>query len=171
MYERSIIIDLHRLPALRELVAFFLIEKLYRELKAAPEAPVDPRTNARELRTLLVIDEAHNYLPMNNLFLERLIREMRSKGLAVILLSQSPDDFAQKHFDYTELLEFVFVLKCVADRPGQIQKLIRCRLETAKGLAPRLANLPYPECFTKPLTRSGAEFYSHARGSVPHGVP
>jgi DNA sulfur modification protein DndE len=167
LYEQTLILDLHALPALRELVAFFVIEKLYRELKNAPEAPVDPKTNARELRSLLVIDEAHNYLPMNNHFLEKLIREMRSKGLAVVLLSQSPDDFAQKHFDYTELLEFVFVLKCVADRPNQIQKLIRCRTETAKMLAPRMANLPYPECFTKAMTRSGGEF-THMRAAQFH---
>lgn len=167
LFEQSLIIDLHALPALSELVAFFVIEKLYRELKEAPEAPVDPKTNARQLRTLLVIDEAHNYLPMNNHFLEKLIREMRSKGLAVVLLSQSPDDFAQKHFDYTELLEFVFVLKCVADRPQQIQKLIRCRSEIAKTLSPRLANLPYPECFTKALTRSAGEF-THMRAAQFH---
>jgi DNA sulfur modification protein DndE len=167
LYEQTLIVDLHVLPALRELVAFFVIEKLYRELKEAPEAPVDPKTNTRQLRTLLVIDEAHNYLPMNNPFLEKLIREMRSKGLAVILLSQSPDDFAQQHFDYTDLLEFVFVLKCVADRPNQIQKLIRCRAETAKMLTPRLANLPYPECFTKAMPRSGGEF-THMRANQFH---
>jgi DNA sulfur modification protein DndE len=167
MYDKTMIVDLHALPALRELVAFFIIEKLYRELKNAPEAPIDPKTNARELRTLLVIDEAHNYLPMNNHFLEKLIREMRSKGLAVVLLSQSPNDFAQKHFDYTELLEFVFVLKSVADKPHQIQKLIRCRAETAKTLAPRLANLPYPECFTKALTRSAGE-YTQMRAAQFH---
>jgi DNA sulfur modification protein DndE len=167
LYEQPLIVDLHALPALRELVAFFIIEKLYRELKSAPEAPIDPKTKSRELRTLLVIDEAHNYLPMNNHFLEKLIREMRSKGLAVVLLSQSPDDFSQRHFDYTELLEFVFVLKCVADKPNQIQKLIRCRAETAKMLAPRLANLQYPECYTKTLTRSGGE-YTHMRAAQFH---
>ena len=42
LYEQTLILDLHALPALRELVAFFVIEKLYRELKNAPEAPVDP---------------------------------------------------------------------------------------------------------------------------------
>lgn len=165
--EQTMVVDLHRLPALRELVAFFIIEKLYRELKDAPEAAVDPNTNARELKTLLVIDEAHNYLSKNNIFLEKLIREMRSKGLAVILLSQSPDDFDQKHFDYTELLEFVFVLKCTANRPQSIQKLIRCRLETARTIAPRLANLNYPECYTQARTRSGGE-YTHMRAAQFH---
>ena len=167
LYEQTLIIDLHPLPALRELVAFFVIEKLYRELKDAQEAEVDSRTGARQLRSILVIDEAHNYLPRNNIFLERLIREMRSKGLAIVLLSQSPDDFDQRHFDYTELLEFVFVMKCVATRPQQIQKLIRCRLETAKTIIPRLANLAYPECYTKALTRSSGEF-THMRAAQFH---
>src|SRR5438874_47271 len=165
--EQTLIIDLHELPALRELVAFFVIEKLYRELKNAPEAEVDSKTGARRLRSLLVIDEAHNYLPMNNIFLEKLIREMRSKGLGIVVLSQSPDDFDQRHFDYTELLEFVFVLKCVANRPQQIQKLIRCRLETAKTIVPRLANLVYPECFTQARTRSSGE-YTHMRAAQFH---
>ncbi len=106
-------------------------------------------------------------MPKNNIFLEKLIREMRSKGLAVVLLSQSPDDFDQKHFDYTELLEFVFVLKCTATRPQAIQKLIRCRLETARSIAPKLANLSYPECYTQARTRSGGE-YTHMRASQFH---
>jgi DNA sulfur modification protein DndE len=165
--EETLIVDLHALPALRELVAFCLIERLYRELKMCPDAPVDPKSNARELRTLLVIDEAHNYLPRNNIFLEKLIREMRSKGLAVVLLSQSPDDFDQKHFDYTELLEFVFVLKCTTNRPQHIQKLIRCKLETARTLAPRLANLAYPECYTQHRTASGTD-YTHLKAAQFH---
>jgi len=167
LLDQSLIIDLHTLPALRELVAFFIIERLYRELKTAPEAPVDPKTNARQLRTLLVIDEAHNYLPKNNMFLEKLIREARSKGLAIVLLSQSPDDFDQKHFDYSELLEFVFVLKCTTNRPQAIQKLIRCRIETARSIAPKLAILTYPQCYTQPRTRSGGE-YTHMRACQFH---
>jgi DNA sulfur modification protein DndE len=165
--EETLIIDLHALPALRELVAFCLIEKLYRELKAMPDAPVDSQTNSRQLRTLLIIDEAHNYLPRNNIFLEKLIREMRSKGLAVVLLSQSPDDFEQKRFDYTELLEFVFVLKCTTNKPQHIQKLIRCRLETAKNLVPKLSNLPYPQCYTQNRTDLGSD-YTHMKAAQFH---
>lgn len=165
--EETLVVDLHALPALRELVAFCVIEKLYRELKAMPDAPVDNRTNSRQLRTLLVIDEAHNYLPRNNIFLEKLIREMRSKGLAVVLLSQSPDDFEQKRFDYTELLEFVFVLKCTTNKAQHIQKLIRCRLETAKNLVPKLANLPYPECYTQTRVHLGSD-YTHMKAAQFH---
>ena len=66
--EETLVVDLHALPALRELVAFCVIEKLYRELKAMPDAPVDNRTNSRQLRTLLVIDEAHNYLATEQYF-------------------------------------------------------------------------------------------------------
>ena len=167
LIDETLIIDLHALPALRELVAFCVIEKLYRELKALPDAPVDSRTNSRQLRTLLVIDEAHNYLPRNNIFLEKLIREMRSKGLAVVLLSQSPDDFEQKRFDYTELLEFVFVLKCTTNKPQHIQKLIRCRIETARNLVPKLSNLPYPECYTQTRLNLGSD-YTHMKAAQFH---
>ena len=167
LVDETFVVDLHALPALRELVAFCLIEKLYREMKAMPDAPVDSRTNSRQLRTLLIIDEAHNYLPRNNIFLEKLIREMRSKGLAVVLLSQSPDDFEQKRFDYTELLEFVFVMKCTTNKPQHIQKLIRCRLETAKNLVPKLSNLPYPECYTQARVHLGSD-YTHMKAAQFH---
>ncbi len=92
---------------------------------------------------------------------------MRSKGLAVILLSQSPDDFEQKHFDYTELLEFVFVLKCTTTKAQHIQKLIRCKAETARSLAPKLANLPYPEGYTQHRTKSSGD-YTHLSVSQFH---
>jgi DNA sulfur modification protein DndE len=166
LLDRTLIIDLHTLPALRELVAFCLIERLYRELKVAGDSAVDSSSKARQLRTILVIDEAHNYLPRNNIFLEKLIREMRSMGLGVILLSQSPDDFDQKRFDYSELLEFVYVLKCTTNRPQHIQKLIRCKSETAKLLAPRLANLAYPECYTQ--GRGSSSDYLHMTAKQFH---
>ena len=65
------------------------------------------------MRTIIVIDEAHHYLrdKRRNRVLQKLIREIRSKGASVFLLSQSPDDYNQDEFDFTELLEFVFVLE------------------------------------------------------------
>lgn len=43
----------------------------------------------------IAIDEAHNYLPCKQPALEKLVREAASKGVAIILMSQSPDDFDQ----------------------------------------------------------------------------
>ncbi len=39
----------------------------------------------RTIRTILVIDEAHNYLSRRNIFLQRIIREGRSTGRGSVL--------------------------------------------------------------------------------------
>ena len=98
---------LHELPVLKELVAYLVIERLYKEMSAMP----DSRTagGRREIRMILAIDEAHNYLPHNNLFLQRIVREGRSKGVAVFFVSQSPADYEQKSFDFKEHLEFSLI--------------------------------------------------------------
>ncbi len=84
---------------------------------ALPRIDGDPDSNVadgvREMRTIIVIDEAHHFLKdkKRNAILERLIREIRSKGASVFLMSQSPDDYDQDNFDFTELLEFIFLLQ------------------------------------------------------------
>jgi DNA sulfur modification protein DndE len=41
------------------------------------------------IRTILVIDEAHNYFGQKNIFLQRIVREGRPKGMVVFFASQS----------------------------------------------------------------------------------
>jgi len=64
-------------------------------------------------------------------------------------------------------LEVVFVLKCTTNKAQHIQKLIRCRLETAKNLVPKLANLPYPECYTQTRVHLGSD-YTHMKAAQFH---
>lgn len=85
---RTLLIDLHAMPVLKELVAYLVIERLYKEMTVLPDSPVE--NSRRTIRAILVIDEAHNYLNQKNLFLERIIREGRSKGVVVFFASQSP---------------------------------------------------------------------------------
>ena len=78
---RSMLIDVHAMPVLKELVAYLVIERLYKEMATLPDSPV--AAGRRTIRTILVIDEAHNYLGQKNIFLQRIIREGRSKGVVV----------------------------------------------------------------------------------------
>lgn len=55
------------------------IERLYKEMASLPDSPVED--GQRTIRTILVVDEAHNYLSQKNIFLQRIIREGRSKGI------------------------------------------------------------------------------------------
>jgi DNA sulfur modification protein DndE len=158
LWRESLVVNLSPLPALKEIVAFLVIERLYREMAALPDAPIDQKTGVRQLRCILAIDEAHNYLPRRNVFLERLIREGRSKGFAVFLSSQSPNDYDQGDFNYAELLQFVLVLRCTAATARAVSELIRCPQQTARDLVPELANLEPFECVCNNLTQSARSY-------------
>jgi DNA sulfur modification protein DndE len=135
--ERTMVIDLHELPVLKELVAYLVIERLYKEMAALPDS--ETREGRRALRTVLVIDEAHNYLSQKNPFLQKIIREGRSKGVVVFFASQSPNDYTQKFFDFKELLEFSLIFQCEGVSAAAVQDLLGCSQRTAKDLQVELA--------------------------------
>ncbi len=147
LLEKTLVIDLHGLPVLRELVAYLVIEMIYREMCQMGDSSI--AENRRQIRTALVIDEAHNYLGHRNRFLEGTIREGRSKGVAVLLSSQSPDDFSPRGFDYRELIELLIAFQCEGASPVALQNLLGCTARTATVLATSLANLPPGEALTK----------------------
>ena len=134
---RSMLIDVHAMPVLKELVAYLVIERLYKEMTTLPDSPMTE--GRRGIRTILVIDEAHNYLGQKNIFLQRIIREGRSKGVIVFFASQSPNDYQQKFFNFQELLEFVFVFQCDGVSTGSVQDILGCSAKTAKDLQTEIA--------------------------------
>ena len=150
MSERTMIVDLHQLPVLKELVAYLVIERLYKEMAALPDSEV--RDGQRELRTILVIDEAHNYLSQRNPFLQKIVREGRSKGVVVFFASQSPNDYTQEFFDFNELLEFSFMFQCEGVSAPAVQKLLGCSAKTAKDLQVELARLRPFQAVSKSLS-------------------
>ena len=104
-----------------------------------PDSPVE--NDRRTIRTILVIDEAHNYLNQKNLFLERIIREGRSKGVVVFFASQSPNDYQQKFFNFQELLEFAYLFQCEGVSASAIQDILGCSSKTARDLQVEVARL------------------------------
>jgi DNA sulfur modification protein DndE len=136
---RSFLIDLHAMPVLKELVAYLVIERLYKEMATLPDSPV--AEGHRTIRMILVIDEAHNYLGQKNIFLQRIIREGRSKGIVVFLASQSPNDYQQKFFNFQELLEFTYIFQCDGVTSGSVQDILGCSAKTARDLQTEIARL------------------------------
>ena len=136
---RTMLIDVHAMPVLKELVAYLVIERLYKEMALLTESPV--KEGRRTIRTILVIDEAHNYLSQKNIFLQRIIREGRSKGIFAFFASQSPNDYEQKFFNFQELLEFAFIFQCEGVAAGSIQDILGCSAKTAKDLQTEIARL------------------------------
>jgi DNA sulfur modification protein DndE len=136
---RTFLVDLHAMPVLKELVAYLVIERLYKEMAFLPDSPV--QEGKRTIRTILVIDEAHNYLSQKNIFLQRIIREGRSKGIVVFFASQSPADYQQDFFDFQELLEFAYIFQCDGVTAPAIQKILGCNIKSARDLQTEIARL------------------------------
>jgi len=136
---RTLLVDLHMMPVLKELVAYLVIERLYKEMASLPDSPI--QDGKRTIRTILVIDEAHNYLSQKNLFLQRIIREGRSKGIVVFFASQSPSDYSQEFFNFQELLEFAFIFQSDGVTAQSVQKIIGCSNKIARDLQIEIARL------------------------------
>jgi DNA sulfur modification protein DndE len=136
---RTMLIDVHAMPVLKELVAYLVIERLYKEMALLPDSPVTD--GHRSIRTILVIDEAHNYLSQRNIFLQRIIREGRSKGVVVFFASQSPNDYQQPFFNFQELLEFAYIFECDGVTARSIQDILGCSARTARDLQTEISRL------------------------------
>lgn len=73
-------------------------------------APVENGHQA--LRYVLLIDEAHVIFKdrKSQDLLEKMLREIRSKGVIVVLLSQGIEEFNQPSFDFSSMCENAFLL-------------------------------------------------------------
>jgi DNA sulfur modification protein DndE len=116
-----------------------VIERLYKEMAVMPDSPVTE--GRRAIRTILVMDEAHNYLGQKNIFLQKIIREGRSKGVVVFFASQSPSDYQQDFFNFQELLEFAFVFQCDGVTARSVKDILGCTTKTAKDLETEISRL------------------------------
>ncbi len=158
--DKTVIIDLHGLTVLRELTVCLVLTSLYRELMAMPDSNV--ADGVREMRTIIVIDEAHHFLKdkRRNAILERLIREIRSKGASVFLMSQSPDDYDSDDFDFAEMLEFIYILQSNANATKFLQKALGISATEAKKISAEMNNLETAHAFEKSYdaeSKSGAK--------------
>ena len=149
----TLVVDIHNLgnDKLKNLCVFLTLNQLYRELMSLSDS--NEKDGIREMRIVLVIDEAHHLLEdkKKSKILEKLIREIRSKGASVILLSQSPSDYDQSSFDYLELLEFIFVLACNPSSDKFLTKAFGLSNEQAKNIRKELNNLKTGEAYTKSI--------------------
>lgn len=147
LIDRTIIVDLSKLPVLKELVGYLVIEQLYREMSRFPDSAI--KEGYRQIRMCLVIDEAHYYLPQKNIFLQRIIREGRSKGIAVFLASQSPKDYSQRFFDFKEFLEFPIIMKSKGISKKALRNLLGVSDSGAKTLLQKIPNLDTFQIITR----------------------
>ena len=124
------------LQVLKQLVAYLVIERLYKEMAGLPDSKI--KNGYREIRTVLVIDEAHNYLSQKNPFLEKIVREGKSKGIAVFFASQSPSDYNQPSFDFRgSYWNFKFIFQCDGVSAKSVQELFSLYSKNSKRTSDR----------------------------------
>ena len=91
----------HAQETTKKLASCLLIDALHNYLKRCQDAPIDSEGH-RSLRLVLAIDESKTLLANRHPGLSNLLRLHRSKGLSVMLASQSPDDYEGAADDYLE---------------------------------------------------------------------
>lgn len=129
LFKKSHIIDIHNLPEdLRKLSTFLVLDRLYSEIMSLSDAPLD-KNNNRQIRYIIIIDEAHHYLPCRQPTLANMIREVRSKGVSLWLFSQSPDDFDQKQYNFAREMGLLIVFSCMVERPRMLESLLGGKID------------------------------------------
>jgi hypothetical protein len=118
--------------------------------QAIPDAPFDAASKTRSLRGIIAIDEAHNFLTQGKKTqpLRELVRIGRSKGVPVILSSQSLEDF-RGDTEWNELIPNTLVF-ChgVPPSPSTLQGAFRVEPKVAKKLASDCISLDQFVVFT-----------------------
>jgi len=90
---------------------FLVIYYLYNTFMNMDKVPIED--NHSGLRYVLLIDEAHNVFKekKSQEILEKLLREVRSQGVAVMLVSQGIEEFNQPAFDFSEMCQSAFLMQ------------------------------------------------------------
>lgn len=106
----------------RTIVVNLLLDALDQYLNSLVDAASGP-DGARGLRIICMIDEAHQILSTKLPSLSRLIRMSRSKGGAIMLVSQSPDDFSGEDDDFLDQMGLVAAFSTNA-KPGSAVRVL-----------------------------------------------
>ena len=151
LMSNSLLVRLNELAADTLPAAFLLISRLYDEMRRLPDAT--RRGSLVELRHIIFIDEAHHYLSQRSSPLARIIREGRSKGVAVFLATQSVSDLAGvAGADYREFLSNSFFFKTNLRSHTDIRALVPAAARRVQEVANLIAELgPGEMLFTKNL--------------------
>ena len=96
--------------AIRFTSVFLIINYIYNNFMNMENAPVNDKMQG--IRYVLLVDEAHVIFKdrKSQDLLEKILREVRSKGVSVVLLSQGIEEFNQQSFDFSSMCETAFLM-------------------------------------------------------------
>ncbi|MCT4615439.1 MAG: DndE family protein [Marinifilaceae bacterium] len=89
---------------------FLILNYIYNTFMNMENSPVE--NGIKALRYVLLIDEAHVIFKEKKYqeILEKMLREIRSKGVSITLLSQGIEEYNQSDFDFSSMCEIAFLL-------------------------------------------------------------
>ncbi|MCY4578351.1 MAG: type IV secretion system DNA-binding domain-containing protein [Chloroflexi bacterium] len=121
-------------------IAFLVVNRLYDEMKQLPDA--ERQGSVFNLRHVVFIDEAHHYLSVKSSPLALLIREGRSKGVAVLLATQSVSDLSgTAGADYRQYLSNSFFFKTNLNSASEIRAMLPASGQQVARIADQIATL------------------------------
>lgn len=124
--------------AAKSIIVNLMLDSLDAYLNTLNDAPTIE--GCRAIRILCVIDEAHRILGTRLPALANLIRMSRSKGGAIMLISQSPDDFANEEEEFLAEMGLVAAFASNA-RPAAVSRIF--------GKGANLTKLSTGQCWVK----------------------
>jgi len=124
---------------IRGIVINLVLDSLDQYLNSLSDAPTNA-DGSRKLRVCCIVDEAHRILGTKLPSLSNLIRMSRSKGGAIMLISQSPDDFSGEKDDFLTEMGLVVAFATNAHSRATTRIL---------GRGANLANLQTGQCYVK----------------------
>ena len=104
----------------KTIVVNLMLDAFHRYLSSMGEAP--DANDIRQMRMMCFVDEAHRILKGKLTSLPRLLRESRSRGGAIMLASQSPDDFSGKDDEFLDNMGLVVAFTSTA-KPRNIKRI------------------------------------------------
>ena len=101
--------------SVRFTATFLMINYIYNTFAMMEDAPVETDSMGnpmQAIRYVFLIDEAHNIFkePKSRALLDTMLRELRSKGVMVVLVSQQIEEFIQADMDFSANCANVFLL-------------------------------------------------------------
>ena len=146
-FRQSWIIDVHGAEeSAQRLIVFLVLDALYAHFKALPDSEMDAQGH-RALRVVLVVDEARRVLSYGQPSLISLVRESRSKGMSVFLISQSPEDYDTAEEDFLDQIGLTVCFKANGTSPRVLKACL--------GQTVDLAGLPDGVAVTRLPGQSG----------------
>ncbi len=129
----------HAHDTVKNLSVYLLLDSLNTWMKRLDSASTDANGN-RAIRCVLAIDEARHILASKHKALSDIIRLHRSKGLVVMLASQSPDDYEGEADDYLENIGLPICFRTNAASNQVLANMFKGK--------PQMASLPEGVCLT-----------------------